>query len=514
MTNGHTDVLVVGGGLAGTWSALGAARAGASVVLVDKGFCGTSGVTATAGVGHWWVPPSQRTEVIKARLAIAGGIADEEWMARVLHTTWETLPSIGKAFAFPKGDDGQTRFRTVRGPEYLRAMRRLVQEAGVRILDHHPALELLVLPDGSIAGAAGVTRQPPGRWRLTAGAVVLATGGCAFKSRLLGCHNNTGDGQLMAVEAGAELSGMEFSSYYTVAPASSTMTRSMSYLFGSYSDCEGVGLDFSNGEDWVRTLGRALLRGPVFATLARMPSDIRARMPQVQPNFMLPFDRQRIDRYRDRFEVTLRPEGTIRGTGGVRVTDEVCSAGVPGLFVAGDAASRELVAGAVSGGGAQNSAWALSSGMWAGAGAARHARVRNRTGNTTPAGPARVASRTHAPPRSSATSQEIVAAVQAEVHPLDKNLFRTGEGLLRSLQVLDDLWVGPVQSLGAPDPLGALRAREAAAMTATARWTYRAAVARAESRGMHTREDRPGSDPRQARRLVVRGLDDIEVRSA
>ena len=33
---------------------------GAAVVLADKGFCGTSGVAATAGPGHWWVPPATR----------------------------------------------------------------------------------------------------------------------------------------------------------------------------------------------------------------------------------------------------------------------------------------------------------------------------------------------------------------------------------------------------------------------------------------------------------------------
>jgi succinate dehydrogenase/fumarate reductase flavoprotein subunit len=46
----RTDVLVIGGGMAGAWAATAAARAGASVVLVDKGYCGTSGVTAAADI--------------------------------------------------------------------------------------------------------------------------------------------------------------------------------------------------------------------------------------------------------------------------------------------------------------------------------------------------------------------------------------------------------------------------------------------------------------------------------
>lgn len=52
MTELSCDVLIVGGGLAGTWAAIAAAREGVSVILVDKGYCGTSGVTATAGPGH------------------------------------------------------------------------------------------------------------------------------------------------------------------------------------------------------------------------------------------------------------------------------------------------------------------------------------------------------------------------------------------------------------------------------------------------------------------------------
>ncbi len=45
------DVLVLGGGPAGTWAAVSAAEHGARVVLADKGFCGTSGATAAAGTG-------------------------------------------------------------------------------------------------------------------------------------------------------------------------------------------------------------------------------------------------------------------------------------------------------------------------------------------------------------------------------------------------------------------------------------------------------------------------------
>jgi succinate dehydrogenase/fumarate reductase flavoprotein subunit len=56
------------------------------------------------------------------------------------------------------------------------------------------------------------------------------------------------------------------------------------------------------------------------------------------------------------------------------------------------------------------------------------------------------------------------------------------------------------------------RAREAAALIACGRWSWAAALARTESRGLHQRVDFPGSDPAQAHRLVVGGLGKVWVR--
>ena len=45
---------------------------------------------------------------------------------------------------------------------------------------------------------------------------MLAAGGTSFLSHLLGSRTNTGDGYLLAAEAGAEMSGMEFTAAYTI----------------------------------------------------------------------------------------------------------------------------------------------------------------------------------------------------------------------------------------------------------------------------------------------------------
>lgn len=499
----HTEVLVIGGGMAGAWAALGAARQGARVILVDKGYCGTSGVTATAGPGHWWVRPAERVEAVRRRQAQSGGLCEPHWMHRIIETTWRELPTLARHYRFPVDRLGQTVFRALRGPEYLRALRAAIEEAGVTVLDHHPALRLLRSADGQVCGATGQRRQDHQAWTVHAGAVVLASGGCAFKSKLLGADNNTGDGLLMAAELGAELSGMEFTSFYTVAPVFSSMTRAMSYAFARYFDAAGQELDVPFGPETNTRLARALAQGPVYCSLDRMPEDLRRDLPHISPNVMLPFTRRGIDPYKDRFEITLRGEGTVRGIGGLRVVSEACESTLPGLFVAGDAASRERVAGAISGGGSINSAWALSSGLWAGQAAAQRARA---LGGALPCEPGEetAGQGSRAAPRPEEL-QEIVRDLQRPMLDPAQNLFRHGQALQQAIAQLDGHW----RWLHGQGPAAAeqtLAQRETTALLAAARWSARAALARPESRGMHQRVDAPETRPDGAHRLLVGGL--------
>jgi NAD-dependent dihydropyrimidine dehydrogenase PreA subunit len=230
------DVLVIGGGPAGTWAAWSAASQGARVVLVDKGYCGTSGATAPSGVGVWYVPPDARLreEARASREALGGFLSERSWMDRVLDCTYDNVRRLGDwGYPFPCDDAGQPARRSLQGPEYMRLMRKRVKAAGVRILDHSPALELLV-DDHGVAGAAGVSRQDGLDYRVQAHAVVIATGGCAFLSRALCCNVLTGDGGLLAAEAGADLSGMEFSNAYGIAPAFASVTKSAFYRWATF----------------------------------------------------------------------------------------------------------------------------------------------------------------------------------------------------------------------------------------------------------------------------------------
>src|ERR1700760_918446 len=87
----EADVLVLGGGPAGTWAAISAAELGARVVLADKGFCGTSGATAAAGTGVWYIDPDPllREAAMANREKMGGYLQDRRWMARVLDSTYQ-----------------------------------------------------------------------------------------------------------------------------------------------------------------------------------------------------------------------------------------------------------------------------------------------------------------------------------------------------------------------------------------------------------------------------------------
>ena len=113
------DVLVIGGGPAGTWAAIKAARAGADVILADKGYCGTSGPTASGGTGVWYVPPSEdaREAAMDSRDKLGGFLADRGWMRRVLNQTWDNMNELADEGRdpFPVGPDGQQMRRGVQG---------------------------------------------------------------------------------------------------------------------------------------------------------------------------------------------------------------------------------------------------------------------------------------------------------------------------------------------------------------------------------------------------------------
>ncbi len=508
------DVLVIGGGPAGTWSAWSAANAGAKVVLVDKGYCGTSGCAAASGNGVWYVAPEpdSREAAMASREALGGFLSSRDWMQRVLDQTYANVNQLADwGYPFPTDEEGKPYRRSLQGPEYMRLMRQQIKRAGVKILDHSPALQLLVDAEGAVAGATGVNRQTSEKWVVRSHSVIIATGGCAFLSKALGCNVLTGDGYLMAAEAGADMSGMEFSNAYGIAPAFSSVTKTLFYNWATFTYEDGTPIPGAGSQKGRSVIAETLLTQPVYAIIDKASEEMRVTMRLSQPNFFLPFDRAGIDPFTQRFPVTLRLEGTVRGTGGIRITDYTCASSVRGLYAAGDAATRELICGGFTGGGSHNAAWALSSGYWAGQSAATYSHNLGVQANQRPVqavGSVGFISGSE----KQLHSEDIIKATQAEVFPYNRNYFRNEQTLTESLQRLHSLW-DEIRNSQVADNSNILRTREAAGMVATARWMYSSALARKETRGMHKHLDYPQQDANQQHHLISGGLDQVWVKA-
>ena len=507
-----TDVLVIGGGPAGTWAAIKAAQAGARVVLADKGYTGSSGSTASVGTGVWYVDdvPELREAAMASREVLGGHLVERDWMARVLDETYDRMNELAtvQRYPFPVGADGRPIRNDLQGPEYMRRQRTRVQRLGVRILDHTPALELLLDDDGVVSGAVAFDRTSGQTIRIDAKAVVLATGGCAFQSKSLGCDVNTGDGALMAVEAGAVLSGMEFSNAYAIGVKGTSLTKTAYYSWATFYRADGTAIEGAGSARGRTVIAKTLCTEPVFARIDRATEAEQIGMRKGQPNFFLVFDRLGIDPFTDFFEITLVAEGTVRGTGGVRVVDYGCATDVPGLYAAGDTATRELICGAFTGGGSHNAAWAAASGSWSGRSAAAFAAAR-----TAPTGALRAAGGAGLRPDGGTglDYRDVVADVQRHMLPHENNFLRHADHLAPALQSLHTSWSAVRAGLRGEGE-DSFRAREAAAMLAHSRWMYHAALHRTETRGMHKRIDQPAVDTAQRHRLLTGGLDQLWTR--
>ena len=526
------DVLVIGGGPAAAWAAWAAASQGVKVIIVDKGFLGTTGAAAASGNGIMAPSPENWDKVLSERYRIGKNLANSRWIERVIEKTWLSLPLVESwGYRFPK-EDGESVRQSYYGPEYMRVLRKNLLRVGVQILDQSPALELLLADDGSVAGAKGVQRQHHRTYTVRAGAVVLANGGCAFLSKALGCNTNTGDGLLMAVEAGGELSSMEASNHYAISTAfNATVTRGVPFGWASYTDEAGNDLGgYINGRRDPSFLPNALLKGPVYARLDRATPEVKAVIEKSHFIAFLPYTKAGIDPYTERVPVTLVLEGTVRGTGGIRIVNDNCATKVPGLYAAGDAASREFLAGLASGGGGPNAAWAISTGQWAGVGAADFAKslgahanervtqtagqvgLRSPTVGGTPSPLAGRSPSSPSPTSETFDSEAIVHGVQAQMFPLEKNYLRSEQGLLDSLAKLETLWQ-QVQGNPKQDTVRDVEfSRRAAALTAVARWAYFSALHRTETRSEHIRVDYPETDPNQRYYQATGGLDKLWVR--
>jgi len=221
------DVLIVGMGGAGIRAAIEAADKGAQVLMVGKYSFGRTGATFYPGTPGWGmqavIHPGDTEEYFLEEILEAGaGAADEELAGILAHEAtdrFRDLESYG--IRFEQYEDGRYKGvipcfgKRLRGSSTLgidkirKALWRQLMKRDVHIRRGISVIHL-VKKDGAVVGAVALDEQNE-LFFIRAKAVILATGGaCGIYKYSLATPDETGDGYILGLDAGASLVNMEF----------------------------------------------------------------------------------------------------------------------------------------------------------------------------------------------------------------------------------------------------------------------------------------------------------------
>ncbi len=242
-----TDVLIIGGGLAGCMAAIKATEAGVDVAIAEKANTLSSGCAGT-GVDHSWayIPmvhePMGWTidDLIEDHAAlIARGFIRKDLLRLVAAENYDRMLDLEKFGIKIRYEDSQIpgKFRIVYqfhtmpssfnfdGHDLKIKLTKEARKRGVKIVNRVMMTNILIT-DGQIAGALGIGTSDGKLYSFRAKAIVMSTGRAnrltPNVTGIWGNHripvNETGDGRAMAYRAGLPVINMEFlsSGYYSI----------------------------------------------------------------------------------------------------------------------------------------------------------------------------------------------------------------------------------------------------------------------------------------------------------
>ncbi len=199
-----TDVLVIGSGFAGTFAALEARKAGARVVMVDKGSVGWSGMSPWASDCRPFDPALYDPDEWRSNVANrCEYLNDPGWLdlfieesLDIWNTLWDWGAYNGKAF------------------ERSKVFRERLDQADVTVVERVMITSLIQDGTGRVSGAVGFTfddsKAECKAVVFRSKAVIMATGAGSYKSPGFPIWGLTFDGDAMAYKAGAAIVGKEF----------------------------------------------------------------------------------------------------------------------------------------------------------------------------------------------------------------------------------------------------------------------------------------------------------------
>jgi succinate dehydrogenase/fumarate reductase flavoprotein subunit len=297
-----TDVLVIGGGIAGCWAAISAARQGMRVALVEKGDTVRSGAGGP-GCDHWCNAPANPLSRVDpdgwaqhmADRPYCNGIGIQIQCREDFDTLLEMeqmggkIRDTGDEYVGAEGRDDKTKFMIsprygtihsyfpdprmgepnfnppdkrsnvvirVWGSTFKPALKKECRRLGVKIFDRVMGTRLLTengIQGARVIGATGLNSRTGEFMIFKSKATILSTAGAGsiwFMSMELGGYSNmisramSGDGTVMAFKAGAELTKMEATGVVMIA----TGQKHKWYTGGGDASYENVPLVDANGK--------------------------------------------------------------------------------------------------------------------------------------------------------------------------------------------------------------------------------------------------------------------------
>ncbi|HEX6148931.1 FAD-binding protein [Nocardioides sp.] len=391
VTRLETEVLVVGGGVAGCLAAIQARDAGADVLVADKAkFLERAGSVAGGvdqfmtplGAGEEWDTPQHLMSFVPT---LTDGLSDLDVAERAVHElprVFERLKEIGIDFTDPAtGEYFRTRAFGLPGEFHLNfdgsrfkyQLGRYTVGHGARFLPRTMMTDLLTDVSGErVVGAVGFNCRTGERYAIRATSVVVSTGDINRISRNISglpfdswhYPYNTGDGHAMAYRQGAQLVNMELVEA-TLTPLGFSVQGTNSYA--------GQGAHFLNrhgerfmfrydpkGEKARRTILvnaviEEVLAGnePIYVDIRHLPEDTKDDFVRTLgvDRYTLPayFEQRGLDIRSELLpigisEMSIRRGGSyFRGSG--LVVDTSAETNLVGLFSAGDCS---MVSGGIS----------------------------------------------------------------------------------------------------------------------------------------------------------------------
>ena len=194
----ETDILIIGGGIAGIFAAVTARQKGFEVTLVDKGSPGNSGATPFADtfcvfdeeLGH------QRQDWINTVSFNGEYLNNRAWLEKMIDHSKERFQNLKD-------------WGVLDDPKFGIMLRKHVIRSKTNVLERVMMTTLLQV-EGRVIGAVGFALDDGKPVTITAKATIMCAGAGGFKPVGFPIRSLTHDGDAMAYRAGAEITGKEW----------------------------------------------------------------------------------------------------------------------------------------------------------------------------------------------------------------------------------------------------------------------------------------------------------------